>query len=182
MTQQKRVILVSGIISAILGLLAGFLGGRLAAPPAATAPAVMRAESFQLVDQDGRLRGRWGIDAHGVARLALFGPNAAAPLVSLAADPQGGAHLELGDAKPQRAVETKTALKGSRQIALYHEGQLRLGLEVQRVCPVCGAPLLVHARFGRGRYSRLDHPSPPPLVPRDEAPEPEAQPPPRQAA
>jgi hypothetical protein len=132
MTQQKRVMLVSGIISAILGLLAGFLGGRLAAPPVATAPAVMRAEYFQLVDQDGRQRGRLGIDAHGVARLALFGQDAAAPLVSLAADPQGGAHLELADAKHQRAVEIKTELQGSRHIALYHEGQLRLGLEVQK--------------------------------------------------
>jgi hypothetical protein len=132
MTQQKRVMLVSGIISAILGLLAGFLGGRLAGPPVATAPAVMRAECFQLVDQDGRQRGRLGIDAHGVARLALFGQNDAAPLVSLAADPQGGAHLELGDAKNQKAVEIKTELQGSRHIALYHEGQLRLGLEVQK--------------------------------------------------
>jgi hypothetical protein len=58
----------------------------------------------------------------------------------------------------------------------------RLGLEVQRVCPVCAAPLLVHARFERGRYSRLDQPSPPPLVPREEPPEPVAQPPPGQAA
>jgi hypothetical protein len=132
MTQPKRVMLVSGIISAILGLLAGFLGGRLAAPPVATAPAVMRAEYFQLVDQDGRQRGRLGIDAHGVARLALFGQDAAVPLVSLAADPQGGAHLELGDAKNQKAVEIKTELQGSRHIALYHEGQLRLGLEVQK--------------------------------------------------
>jgi hypothetical protein len=131
MTQQKRVMIVSGIISAILGLLAGFLGGRLAAPPVATAPAVMRAEYFQLVDRDGRQRGRLGIDAHGVARLALFGQNAAVPLVSLAADPQGGAYLELADAKHQRAVEIKTELQGSRHIALYHEGQLRLGLDVQ---------------------------------------------------
>jgi len=66
-----------------------------------------------------------------VARLALFGSNAAAPLVSLAADPQGGAHLELGDANRQKAVEIKTELKGARQVALYHEGHLRLNLEVQ---------------------------------------------------
>jgi hypothetical protein len=131
MTQQKRVMLVSGLISVILGLLAGFLGGRLAAPPVAPAPAVMRAEYFQLVDQEGRQRGRLGIDANGVARLALFGRSGAMPLVSLAADPQGGAHLELGDAKHQKAVEINTELQGSRHIALYHEGQLRLGLEVQ---------------------------------------------------
>jgi hypothetical protein len=136
MTQPKRVMLVSGIISAILGLLAGYLGGRLAGAPVtqalAPAPAVMRAEHFQLVDQEGRQRGRLEIDAQGVARLALFGRDAAAPLVSLAADPQGGAHLELGDAQHQRAVEINTDLQGSRQIALYHEGQLRLGLEVQK--------------------------------------------------
>lgn len=57
----------------------------------------------------------------------------------------------------------------------------RLGLQVQRVCPVCGAPLLVHAPFPAGRFSRLA-PPPPPLLPRDEPPEPVAQPPPRQAA
>ena len=59
---------------------------------------------------------------------------------------------------------------------------LRLRIEVQQMCPVCGAPLVAHGRFPRGRFSRLDHPSPPPLPPRDEEPEPLAQPPPRQAA
>jgi hypothetical protein len=132
MTQQKRVMLVSGIISAIVGLLAGFLGSRLAAPPVAPASAVMRAECFQLVDQDGRLRGRLGIDAHGVAHLALFDQNADLPLVSLAVEPRGGAHLEMADPKRQRAVEIKTELQGTRHIALYHEGQLRLGLEVRK--------------------------------------------------
>jgi len=58
----------------------------------------------------------------------------------------------------------------------------RLGLEVQRVCPVCGAPLVVHGRFPHGRFSRLDQPSPPPLPSWDDPPQPVAQPPPRQAA
>lgn len=132
MQTQHRVMLVSGIISAVLGLLAGFLGSRLAAPPVTATPAVMRAEQFQLVDQAGRVRGRLGLDEHGVARLALFSPDAALPLVSLAADPQGGAHLELGDDQRQRALVLTTEPQGSRSIALYHEGKLRLGLEVQK--------------------------------------------------
>ena len=58
----------------------------------------------------------------------------------------------------------------------------RLGLEVQRVCPVCGTPLVAHGAFPGGRFSRQDRLSPPPLPPPDESPEPVAQPPPRRVA
>lgn len=137
MEPQPRVILISAIISAALGLIAGFLGGRLAAPPvpvstpAAEAGTVVQAQDFQLVDQAGRVRGRLGVDAHGAARLTLFGPDGTLPRVSLAATPQGGADLELGDGQHQNAVELK-AHRDTRNIALYHEGKLRLGLEVQK--------------------------------------------------
>jgi len=131
MERQHRVILISGIISAVLGLLTGFLGGRLAAPPVPEAGAVMRAQLFQLVDQAGRPRGRLGVDADGAARLALFGPDGALPRVSLAATPQGGAELELGDDQRQSAVLLK-ADQDARTIALYREGKLRLDLEVQK--------------------------------------------------
>ena len=91
MERQHRVILISGIISAVIGLVAGFIGGRFALPPTPTeAGAVMRAQLFQLVDQAGRQRGRLGVDEHGAARLALFGPDGSLPRVSLAATPQGG--------------------------------------------------------------------------------------------
>ena len=132
MERQHRVILLSGIISAVLGLLTGFLGGRLAAPAPPEAGAVMRAQRFQLVDQAGRQRGRLGVDEPGAARLALFGPDGALPRVSLAADPQGGAELELGDDQRQSAVVLKAEPQDARTIALYHEGKLRLGLEVQK--------------------------------------------------
>ena len=131
MERQHRVILISGIISAVLGLLTGFLGGRLAAPPVPEAGAVMRAQLFQLVDQAGRPRGRLGVDEHGAARLTLFGPDGALPRVSLAATPQGGAELELGDDQRQSAVLLK-ADQDIRTIALYREGKLRLALEVQK--------------------------------------------------
>jgi len=137
MERQPRVILISAVISAALGLITGFLGGRLAAPPVpvatptAEAGAVVQAQNFQLVDQAGRVRGRLGVDAHGAARLTLFGPDGALPRVSLAATPQGGADLELGDGQHQNAMELK-AHQDARNIALYHEGKLRLGLEVQK--------------------------------------------------
>jgi hypothetical protein len=130
MERQPRVILISAVISAVLGLLTGFLGGRLAAPPVPEAGAVMQAQDFQLVDQTGRMRGRLRVDAHGAARLTLFGPDGILPLVSLVANPQGGAELELGDGQRNSAVELK-ADQDARNIALYHEGKLRLGLEVQ---------------------------------------------------
>jgi hypothetical protein len=123
--QPYRVILISGIIAALFGLGAGFLGGWLAAPQVAKAPTVMQAKLFQLVDQDGRQRGRLEIDAHGQARLALFGQDASLPMVSLATDPQGRANLELGD------VKISSTPQGARHIALYHDGKLRLGLEVK---------------------------------------------------
>ncbi len=132
MERQYRLILISGIISAAVGLLAGFLGGRLAPPQVSQAPAVLRAEHFQLVDQAGRQRGRLGLDDRGVARLALFSPDAAAPQVSLAADLQGGARLDLGGDPGQGAVVIQSTPQGSRSIALFHEGKLRLGLEVQK--------------------------------------------------
>ena len=131
MERQHSVILISGIISAVLGLLTGFLGGRLAAPPVPEAGAITRAQLFQLVDQAGRQRGRLGVDEHGAAQLALFGPDGALPRVSLAATPQGGAELELGDGQGQSAVGLK-ADQDARNIALYHEGKLRLELEVQK--------------------------------------------------
>ena len=137
MEHQPRVILISAVISAVLGLTTGFLGGRLAAPqapvaaPVAEAGAVMQAQEFQLVDQAGRPRGRLGVDAQGAARLTLFGPDGTLPRVSLAATPQGGADLELGDDQRQSAVGLK-ADPDSQNIALYHEGKLRLGLEVQK--------------------------------------------------
>jgi hypothetical protein len=131
MERQHRVMLISGLISAVLGLLTGFLGGRLAAPPVPEAGTVMRAQHFQLLDQAGRQRGRLGVDEHGAARLALFGPDGALPRASLAATPQGGADLELGDDQGQSALVLK-ADQGARNIALYHEGKLRLGLEVQK--------------------------------------------------
>lgn len=86
MEPQHRMILISVIISAVLGLLAGFLGSRLAAPPAA---AVLQAQRFQLVDQNGRVRGQLEVGPQGLARLALFGQNGAMPLVSLTANPRG---------------------------------------------------------------------------------------------
>ena len=58
----------------------------------------------------------------------------------------------------------------------------RLGIEVQRVCPVCGAALVSHGEFPRGRFSRQDQPPPPKLPSWDDAPPPVAQPPPSQAA
>ncbi len=132
MERQHRVILISGIISAVLGLLTGFLGGRLAAPPVPEAGAVMRAQLFQLVDQAGRVRGRLGVDEHGAARLALFGPDGAMPRVSLAATPQGGAELELGDDQGQSAMVLKAEPQDARNIALYQGGKPRLALEVQK--------------------------------------------------
>jgi hypothetical protein len=90
MERQPGVILIAAILSAVLGLLTGFLGGRLAAPPVPEAGTVMQAQDFQLVDQAGRPRGRLGVDAHGAARLTLFGPDGTLPRVSLAATPQGG--------------------------------------------------------------------------------------------
>jgi hypothetical protein len=133
MERQHRVILISGIISAVIGLVAGFIGGRFAPHPTPTpAPAaLMQAQAFKLVDQAGRDRGVLGIDADGAARLALFGPDAAQPRVSLAAHLQGGAELELGDDQRQSAVVLK-ADQDARTIALYQEGKLRLGLEVQK--------------------------------------------------
>ena len=91
----------------------------------------MQAQDFQLVDQAGRPRGRLGVDADGAARLTLFGPDGTPPRVSLAATPQGGAELELSDGQRQNAVGLK-ADQGVRNIALYHEGTLCLGLEVQK--------------------------------------------------
>jgi hypothetical protein len=131
MERQPRVILISAVISAVLGLTTGFIGGRLAAPPVSQTGPVVQGQDFQLVDQAGRPRGRLGVDGHGAARLTLFGPNEVLPRVSLAATSQGGAELELGDGQGQNAVELK-ADQGGRNIALYHEGKLRLGLEVQK--------------------------------------------------
>ena len=137
MERQPGVILIAAVISAVVGLTTGFLGGRLAAPPApvaapaAEAGAVVQAQDFQLVDQAGRVRGRLGVEDHGAARLTLFGLDGTLPRVSLGATPQGGAELELGDDQHQNAVALK-ADQGAQNIALYHEGKLRLGLEVQK--------------------------------------------------
>jgi hypothetical protein len=137
MERQSGVILISAVISAVLGLTTGFLGGRLAAPPApaaaplAEAGAVVQAQNFQLVDQAGRVRGRLGVEDQGTARLTLFGLDGTLPRVSLAATPQGVAELELGDDQHQNAVVLK-ADQSAQNIALYHEGKLRLGLEVQK--------------------------------------------------
>jgi hypothetical protein len=131
MELQPRVILISAVISAVLGLTTGFIGGRLAAPPVPEAAPVLQAQGFQLMDQAGRPRGRLGIDADGAARLTLFGPDGTLPRVSLAATPQGGAELELNDGQRQNAVGLK-ADQGTLNIALYHEGKLRLGLEGQK--------------------------------------------------
>ena len=133
MERQPRIILIPAVISAVIGLVAGFIGGRLAPHPTTTpAPAALiQAQDFQLVDQAGRVRGRLGADAHGAARLTLFGPDGTLPRVNLAANSQGGAELELGDGQRQSAVGLK-ADQGARNLALYHEGKLRLGLEVQK--------------------------------------------------
>ena len=133
MERQPRIILIPAVISAVIGLVAGFIGGRLAPHPTTTpAPAALiQAQDFQLVDQAGRVRGRLGADAYGAARLTLFGPDGTLPRVNLAANPQGGAELELGDGQRQSAVGLK-ADQGARNLALYHEGKLRLGLEVQK--------------------------------------------------
>jgi hypothetical protein len=83
------------------------------------------------VDPAGRLRGQLKLDEHGAARLTLFGLDGALPRVSLSATPQGAAELELGDGQHQNAMRLKTD-QGAQNIALYHEGKLRLGLEVQK--------------------------------------------------
>jgi hypothetical protein len=134
MGHQYRGIVFSGIISAVIGLAAGFVGGRLAPHPAPTpAPAaIMKAQAFKLVDQSGRERGVWGIDADDATRLALFGPDAALPLVNLAASPKGGAILQLSDSRSPQAVVLKVDPRGSRDVTLYSADKIRLRLEVQK--------------------------------------------------
>jgi hypothetical protein len=137
MEHQPRVILMAAVISAGVGLTTGFLGGRLAAPPspaaapAAKAGAVVQAQDFQLLDPAGRLRGQLKLDEHGAARLTLFGLDGTLPRVNLSTTPQGAAELELGDGQHQNAMTLK-ADQGTQNIALHHEGKLRLGLEVQK--------------------------------------------------
>jgi hypothetical protein len=132
MTQQNRIILVSVVISVVLAFFAGFLGGRLATSPTGEKPtaAVIRAQRFQLLDARGHLRGSFEVDPQGVARLVLNGQNGT-PLVSLAADPQGAANIQLSDAKGQDAVMLKTIPQGQQTVALFHDGQARLALQVQ---------------------------------------------------
>jgi hypothetical protein len=134
MEHPHRGIVLSGIISAVIGLAAGFVGGRLAPHPAPTpAPAaIMEAQAFKLVDQAGRERGVWGIDADGATRLALFGPDAALPLVNLAASPKGGAILHLSDSRSAQGVVLKTEPGGYRGVSLYSADKIRLRLEVQK--------------------------------------------------
>jgi hypothetical protein len=138
MGQQHRGILLSGIISAVIGLGAGLIGGRLALhPPLSPAPppvsaALIQAQAFKLVDQAGRTRGVLGIDADGATRLALFGPDAALPLVNLAASSRGGATLQLSDSQNPQAVVLKTDPGGSRAVSLYAGNKIRLKLEVQK--------------------------------------------------
>ena len=92
----------------------------------------MQAQTFKLVDQAGHERGVWGIDADGATRLALFGPNAALPLVNLAASSRGGATLQLSDSRSTQAVVLKTEPGGSRNVSLYSGDKIRLKLEVQK--------------------------------------------------
>ncbi|MFZ5447429.1 MAG: hypothetical protein ACOZFS_02175 [Thermodesulfobacteriota bacterium] len=133
MIHQNRVILTSGVISVILGFLAGLLGGRLAAPPLLEKPAAkaIQAQSFQLADSNGRVRGRFEVDPQGVARLMLAGQDGA-PLMKLNVDSRGTATLQMGDEKLQRTLALKSEPHGFQQIALYYEGKERLGLEVQK--------------------------------------------------
>ena len=134
MDPQHRTILMAGIIAAVVGLVAGFIGGRLVPQPTpAPAPtALMRAQAFKVVDQAGRDRGVLGIDADGAARMALFGQEAALPLVDLAAYPRGGATLQLADPQGARAVVLKADPGGSRELSIYAGDKIRLKLEVQK--------------------------------------------------
>jgi len=136
MEPQRRLILIAGIISAVIGLVAGFIGGRFAPNPILTptpAPAALvQAQTFKLVDQAGRERGVIGVDADGAARMALFGPNAALPLVNLAASARGAATLQLSDSRSSQAVVLKAEPGGSRDISLYAADKIRLRLEVQK--------------------------------------------------
>jgi hypothetical protein len=133
MAQQNRIILITGVISVVLAFFAGFLGGRLAAPPAEEkrVAATIRAGRFELVDPNGSARGSFEIDPQGVARLKLDGEDRS-PMVSLAADPQGGASMQLAGADSQNAVVMKTDSEGLQTVALFHAGQARLALEVQK--------------------------------------------------
>jgi hypothetical protein len=138
MAQQYRVLMVSVIIAAVVGFLAGLLGGRLAAPRLAQAPtpgpapaaAVVQAQGLQLMDSNGRRRGSLGVDSQGAARLELFGPEGVGPVISLAADSQGSAALEFNDPQGKKTVALTATPGGLRQVALYQEGQPRLGLEM----------------------------------------------------
>jgi hypothetical protein len=134
MEPQHRLILIAGLVAAVIGLVAGFIGGRFAPHPTPTpAPAALvQAQAFKLVDQAGRERGVLGIDADGAARMALFGPDAALPLVNLAASPQGGATLQLSDSHSPQAVVLKTEPGGSRDLSLYSADKISLRLEVQK--------------------------------------------------
>jgi hypothetical protein len=66
-----------------------------------------------------------------VARLLLKGTDGAA-LVSLAADPQGKANMQLRDAQGQEAILLKTAPQAEQTVALFHAGLPRVALEVQK--------------------------------------------------
>ncbi|MFA5112177.1 MAG: hypothetical protein WC443_12270 [Desulfobaccales bacterium] len=130
MTQQYRVILISGVISVALGFLGGWAASRLAAPPSPEKPTVLRTEGVQLVDQAGKERGRLGLDPQGAACLTLADQNGA-PQVSLTAAAQGGASLRVGDDRRRQALVLTVSPQGSEALAIYREGKLCLGLEVQ---------------------------------------------------
>ncbi len=134
MEPQHRTILMAGIVAAVVGLAAGFIGGRLVPRPTPAPPptALIRAEAFKVVDQAGRDRGVVGIDADGAARLSLFGQEAALPLVDLAAQPRGGATLQLADPQGARAVVLKADPGGSREVSIYAGDKIRLKLAVQK--------------------------------------------------
>jgi hypothetical protein len=134
MERQRRLVVISGLISAVIGLVAGFIGGRWAPHPALTpAPAALiRAQAFKLIDEAGHERGVLGVDADGAARMTLFGPDAALPLVNLAASAHGGATLTLSDSHSPRAVVLKTEAGGSRQVSLFAANKIKLRLEVQK--------------------------------------------------
>jgi hypothetical protein len=94
------------ILTMVLALVAGFIGGTLASGngAAASAPGVVRASKFELVNASGAHVATWEVDAHGAAHLRFIN--------------RGGVRLDLGvEADGQPFLEMAGG-DGVRRLAL----------------------------------------------------------------
>ena len=116
---------INWVVMVIVACVSGMVGAAMRAPvsvaaPAAEAAKVLRAERFELVDSQGKVRVEWGVRQAGTLVLRLYAKDGKTRTV-LAVLPDGSPQLTLMDQDGKSRAAMAVGPDGSPELSLMDQ-------------------------------------------------------------